>query len=99
MPFSIFDPHLPESDARQLCMHVTEALRSLGTLPTSIGVHLERDGFYFTAMLKGKTVTARTGKQTVTYDAIAKELLLLANEPFDRGAEIDTITLPNGVQV
>lgn len=95
MPFSPFDPHLSERDAHLLCTKVTESLQALGHLPSSIGVHLDYDGFYFTATMAGKTVTVRTGQQqNVRYDAIARELVLLAKEPTDRGLEIDRILTP-----
>lgn len=94
------DPSLSEREAHQLCAGVVERLKALyDTYPTRIGVDLTREGFFFTADLNGRMVTARTGKGTVTYAAVARELWLLSREATDRGLEIESITLPNGVQV
>ena len=97
MPHAAFDPHLSEADARALAGHVVERLRALHANPTSMGVQLMQAGFYFTATLHGRMVTVRTGQQgNVRYDDIAKELVLLALRPTDRGLDIDTITTPTG---
>lgn len=74
-------PTLSERDARVLVGGVTEALRRLGTLPTQIGVNLDRDGMWFTAVLNGKSVSARTGQEGFTYAQVAKDLALASTDP------------------
>lgn len=73
-------PHLSERDAWRLSMQVTERLRALGVLPSQIGVHLDREGFWFTATLNGQTVSARCGQGNFTYDQIAKDLVLASTD-------------------
>jgi len=74
-------PHLSERDARVLCGGVTEALRRLGVLPSQIGVDLDHEGMWFTATIKGKAVSARTGQGGFTYEQVAKDLSLAATDP------------------
>lgn len=74
-------PHLSERDARSLCAHVTAALAAHGMRPTQIGVHLDRDGFWWQATLGGRFATARTGQGNFTYQAVARDLVLAATDP------------------
>lgn len=74
-------PHLSEREARMLARNVTERLRALGTLPSSIGVTLDREGMWFTAVLNGKSVSARTGQGNFTYEQVAKDLVLASTDP------------------
>ena len=74
-------PHLTEREARTLVHKVTERLRALGVLPSSIGVTLDHDGMWFTARLNGKAVSARTGQGNFTYDQVAKDLVLASTDP------------------
>jgi len=74
-------PHLPEHEARALTIKVVEQLIALHHRPSSVGVHLDGDGLWFTATLDGKTVTARTGQGNFTYQQIAHELILASIDP------------------
>ncbi len=74
-------PHLSEKDARTLCHQVTERLRALGVLPSSIGVDLDREGFWFVATINGRTGSARTGQGHFTYEQVARELALACADP------------------
>jgi hypothetical protein len=67
-------PHLDEKDARSLARHIVHALRSLGATVTQVGVHLEREGFYFRATINGSDVWVRTGQGNFRYDRVAAEL-------------------------
>lgn len=74
-------PTISERDARLLCGKITEAVKRLGVLPTQIGLDLDRPGFWFTAVINGKTVSARTGQGNFRYEDIAKELVLASVDP------------------
>jgi len=74
-------PHLSERDARTLAEKVTERLRALGALPSRLGVSLDLDGFWFSATLNGKTVSARTGQGNFTYEQVARDLVLASTDP------------------
>lgn len=74
-------PTLSERDARVLVGGVAEALRRLGTLPTQIGVNLDKEGMWFTAIINGKQVSARTGQGNILYASVAKDLALASTDP------------------
>ena len=74
-------PHLSERDARTLTQHVIERLQTLGVRPSRFGILLDQEGFWFTADIHGKTVSARTGQGAFTYDAVARELVLASVDP------------------
>ena len=74
-------PSLSERDARTLTRHVIERLQTLGVRPSRFGISLDREGFWFTADIHGKTVSARTGQGAFTYDAVARELVLASVDP------------------
>lgn len=84
-------PHLSERDARLLAGQVTEAVRRLGVLPSSIGVHLDHDGMWFSAIIGGKHATARTGQGNFTYEQVAKDLVLASTDP-----NWNTLTIQKG---
>ena len=67
--------HLDERDARTLTRHIVEHLLKLGARVESFGVHLEREGFYFRAVINGSDVWVRTGQGNFRYEAVAAELL------------------------
>ena len=69
------DPHLDERDARLLARQVVHHLRALGAHVTQLGVHLEREGFYFRATINGSDVWVRTGQGNFRYEVVAAELL------------------------
>lgn len=66
---------LSESDARLICGKVTDHLVKMGAAVERIGVHLERDGFWFSAVLNGQTVWVRRGQGNWDYQDVAKDLL------------------------
>jgi hypothetical protein len=74
-------PKLAENDARLLTRKIVERLRALGTFPSRFGIDLDADGFWFTAEINGKTVSARTGQGNFTYEQIAKDLQLASIDP------------------
>lgn len=74
-------PTLSERDARVLVGGVTEALRRLGTLPTQMGVNLDKEGMWFTAIIGGKQVSARTGQGNILYSQVARDLALASTDP------------------
>jgi hypothetical protein len=74
-------PHLSEKDARLLARKIVERLRALGVFATRFGVDLDHDGFWFTADVNGKTVSARTGQGNFTYEQIARDLQLASIDP------------------
>lgn len=74
-------PHLSEKDARLLAEKVCERLQALGILPSKFGVYLDHDGFWFTATIKGREVSARTGQGNFTYEQVARELQLASIDP------------------
>lgn len=74
-------PKLSERDARALTQHVVERLRALGCAPSQFGVDLDREGFWFTATINGRTGSARTGQGNFTYTQVAKELQLACIDP------------------
>lgn len=67
--------HLDETDARTIVRHVVHHLRAMGAHVTNIGVHLEREGFYFMATIGGKEVWVQTGQGNFRYEHVAAELL------------------------
>lgn len=74
-------PSLSERDARLLTRHIVERLRARGVFPQQFGLDLDREGFWFTAVINGKTVSARTGQGSFTYDQVARELQLASIDP------------------
>lgn len=68
-------PHLDEQDARTLVGHVVHHLRALGAHVETVGVHLEREGFYFRAVINGRDVWVQTGQGNFRYEQVAAELL------------------------
>lgn len=73
--------HLAEKDARILSRNIVACLRARNVFPTQFGIALEHDGFWFTAEINGKTVSARTGQGNFTYQQIAQELQLASVDP------------------
>ncbi len=74
-------PHLSERDARAIGARVVERLRALHANPSQIGVHLERDGFWFAATINGRLATAHVGEGNWTYEQVARDLLLASLDP------------------
>jgi hypothetical protein len=72
--------NLSESDARTICTRVTEALTSLGAQVQSIGVHLDEEGFWFSAAINGSTVWVRRGQGNWAYLNVAADLYASALE-------------------
>lgn len=70
--------NLSEGDARQIARGVVTALRTFGVAVSRIGVHLERDGFWFMAEIGGRMVWARTGQGQFRYREVAAELAAAA---------------------
>jgi hypothetical protein len=67
--------NLSEKDARQLVWHICEALHRLGATVSEAGVHLEKEGMYFSAIVDGKQVWVQRGQGNFRYDDVAKELI------------------------
>ena len=74
-------PSLSERDARVLTGKVVERLRARGVFPQQFGLDLDREGFWFTAVINGKTVSARTGQGAFTYEQVAQDLHLASIDP------------------
>lgn len=73
--------HLDEKDARSLARHIVHALRDLGAHVESFGVHLEREGFYFRAVINGRDVWVQTGQGNFKYQDVARDLFHAALQP------------------
>lgn len=74
---------LSEGEAKTLAGRIVKELRSLGVGVRHVGVHLERDGFWFMADINGHVVWARTGEGQFTYRAVALELAAAALKAAD----------------
>jgi hypothetical protein len=81
-------PHLDEKDARALARYIVHELKKLGAHVTQFGVHLEREGFYFRAMVNGRDVWVQTGQGNFRYDRIAADLLHASTQARDDTLEI-----------
>lgn len=67
-------PNLSESDARTICTHVTTHLKKLGAVVEAIGVHLDAEGFWFSAVINGEQVWVRRGEGNWEYQHVAADL-------------------------
>lgn len=74
-------PTLSERDARALTRKIVERLRAFGVFPSRFGISLDTEGFWFTADVNGKTVSARTGQGNFTYEQVAREIQLASIDP------------------
>lgn len=81
---------LSESDARTICTHVTQHLTKLGASVQGIGVHLNEEGFWFSAMVNGVQVWVRRGEGNWEYANVAADLLASALE--NRLAQFEELT-------
>jgi len=81
-------PHLDEKDAHALSRHIVHELKKLGAHVAQFGVHIEREGFYFRAIVNGRDVWVQTGQGNVRYDRIAAELLHASTQVRDDTLEI-----------
>lgn len=84
-------PSLSERDARLLARKIIEALHAKHVSPTRFGLSLDRDGFWFTADINGRSVSARTGQGSFTYAQVAHDLVLASTDP-----GWDTLTVQKG---
>lgn len=84
-------PRLSEREARLLTRHIVHELRKLGARVTEFGIHLERGGFWFRALVNGRDVWTRTGQGNFRYDRVAADLLHAAMTPQD-----NTLTIQKG---
>jgi hypothetical protein len=73
--------NLAERDMRLLARKVCERVFALGGSISRFGVSLDTDGMWFTGVVNGKAVTARTGQGNFTYDQIARDLILASFDP------------------
>jgi hypothetical protein len=74
------DQSLSESDARTICHHLTTHLVQMGGQVTAIGVHLDAEGFWFSAVIHGTQVWVRRGQGSWAYRDVAVDLLRSALE-------------------
>lgn len=68
------ESNLSESDARAICNHVTAHLRTMGANVEAIGVHLDSEGFLFSAAIDGEQVWVRRGQGNWEYAKVAADL-------------------------
>ena len=66
--------NLSESDARAICTHVTSHLRTMGASVDAIGVDLNEEGFWFSAVIGGEQVFVRRGEGNWDYANVAADL-------------------------
>lgn len=71
---------LSESDARVICTHLTAHLHKMGARVETVGVHLEPEGFWFSAAINGKQVWVRRGQGHWEYAKVAADLYASALE-------------------
>lgn len=81
-------PRISERDARTLTRAIVRHLCALGAHVETFGVHLQREGFCFRALVNGRDVWTYTGQGNVRYDRVAADLLHAASIPRD-----DTLTI------
>lgn len=74
------ESNLSESDARSICSHVTAHLTKMGANVQSIGVHLDEEGFWFSADIAGEQVWVRRGQGSWEYAKVAADLYASALE-------------------
>lgn len=84
--------HLDEKDARALTRHIVHELRALGAHVDQFGVHLEKEGFYFRALINGRDVWVQTGQGNFQYDRVAAELYHAALQPPEATLRAEIIT-------
>jgi hypothetical protein len=68
------DSNLSESDARTICTRVTAHLVQMGATVQAIGVHLDEEGFWFSAVINGEQVWVRRGEGNWEYATVAADL-------------------------
>jgi hypothetical protein len=66
--------NLSESDARTICTQVTAHLSKMGAQVEAIGVNLDSEGFWFSAVINGEQVWVRRGEGNWEYDKVAADL-------------------------
>lgn len=74
------DEALSETDANAICSAITTHLLKMGAVVQAIGVHLETQGCWFSAVINGEQVWVRRGQGNWVYQDIAKDLLHSALE-------------------
>lgn len=72
--------NLSESDARAIVGHITTHLLKMGGRVDTVGVNLDAEGFWFTAVINGVQVMARRGEGNWEYQHVAADLLASALE-------------------
>jgi hypothetical protein len=66
--------NLSESDAKAICTQVTAHLRNMGAQVEAIGVDLNEEGFWFSAVINGEQVWVRRGEGNWEYASVAADL-------------------------
>jgi hypothetical protein len=74
------DANLSESDAKAICSHVTAHLTKMGASVQAIGVNLDEEGFWFSAVIGGEQVWVRRGEGNWEYANVAADLFASALE-------------------
>lgn len=65
---------LSETDARSICDHIVGHLLKMGATVEAIGVNLEPEGFWFSAVINGEQVWVRRGQGNWEYQKVAADL-------------------------
>jgi hypothetical protein len=71
---------LSEADARTICTQVTGHLSKMGANVQAIGVNLNEEGFWFSAVINGEQVWVRRGEGNWEYQNVAADLYASALE-------------------
>ncbi len=74
------DANLSESDAKAICSQVTAHLTQMGASVQAIGVNLDDEGFWFSAVIGGEQVWVRRGEGNWEYANVAADLFASALE-------------------
>lgn len=73
-------PSLSESDANAICRHIASHLVKMNAKVDTIGVHLDEEGFWFSAVVNDEQVWVRRGQGNWEYAKVAADLLASALE-------------------
>lgn len=73
-------PTLSESDARTIVSRITQHLITMGAQVQTVGVSLEIEGFWFSALINGEQVWVRRGQGNWEYASVAADLFHSALE-------------------
>jgi len=89
--------HLSEPEARAIANAVVGHLLALHASVTEFGVHLDGDGFWFTAKLNGMDVHCRCARQSYQAKAVAADMLhaVLSRAAEPEGTNETCLILPS----